>query len=141
MAIITPTRIKYGWQVTQDDLTFDAENPRFDRGAIRTILTVRNCTVLYYRDIVNLTSAHARAKVIRILAEKEVTFTEDLLIALDEACRQRSTPAPEKHVSRGGDSDVSEKGKYSVSPFQQGRQALAHHHCGTSDQVMRSCKT
>ena len=31
--------------------------------------------------------------------------------------------------------------KYSVNPFRQGRQALSHHHCGASDQVMRSCKT
>ena len=98
MAIITPTRIKYGWQVTQGDLTLDAENSRFDRGAIRVILTVRNCTVLYYRDTVNLTSERVRARVIRTLAKKEVTLTEDLLIALDEACRQRSTPTPAKNT-------------------------------------------
>jgi hypothetical protein len=105
MAIITPTRIPYGWQVTQDELTLDAENPRFDRGAIRAILTVRNCTVLYYRDTVNLTSARARTRV----AEKEVSLTEAPLIALDEACRQRSTPPPVPNVSGGGDSDFSEK--------------------------------
>ena len=109
MAIITPTRIKYGWQVTQGELTLDAENPRFDRGAIRTILTVRNCTVLYYRDTVNLTSARVRARVIKLLAEKNVSLTEEPLIALDEACRQRSTPPPAHHMLDGGDSDFAEK--------------------------------
>jgi hypothetical protein len=34
-----------------------------------------------------------------------------------------------------------ENGKYSVNPFQQGRQALSRHHCGESDQLMRACKT
>jgi hypothetical protein len=109
MAIITPTRIQYGWQVTQGDLTLDAENSRFDRGAIRAILTVRNCTVLYYRDTINLTSARARMHVIQVLREKEVTLSEDLLIALDEACRQRSTPTPARNMSSGGDADFSEK--------------------------------
>src|SRR5690349_6762549 len=102
MAIITPTRIQYGWQVTQGALTLDAENPHFDRGMIRATLTVRNCTAIYHRDTVNLTSARARVRVIRILAEKEVTLTEDLLIALDEACRQRSTPTPAQNMIRGG---------------------------------------
>ena len=109
MAVIIPTRIKDGWQVTQDDLTLDAENPRFDRGAIRTILTVRNCTVLYYRDTVNLTSARVRARVIKLLTEKNVSLTEEPLIALDEACRQRSTPPPAQNMLGGGDSDFSEK--------------------------------
>jgi hypothetical protein len=70
VAIVIPTRIPYGWQVIQGELTLDAENPRFDQGAIRTVLTVRNCTVLYYRDIVNLTSARVRARVVKLLAEK-----------------------------------------------------------------------
>ena len=80
MAIITPTCIQYGWQVTQGELTLDAENPRFDRGVIHTILTVRNCTVLYYRDTVNLTSERVRARVIQTLAKQEVPLTEDLLM-------------------------------------------------------------
>jgi hypothetical protein len=75
MAIITPTRIKYGWQVTQGDLTLDAENPRFDRGVIRSILTIRNCTVLYYRDTVNLTSARVRARIIQSLASITASAT------------------------------------------------------------------
>jgi hypothetical protein len=74
---------------------------RFDRGAIRTILTVRNCTVLYYRDTVNLTSERVRARVIKLLAEKNVSLNEEPLIALDEACRQRSTPPP-AHNRLGG---------------------------------------
>lgn len=109
MAIITPTRITYGWQVTQSDLTLDAENPRFDRGAIRSVLTVRNCTAIYYRDTANLTSAHSRARIIQNLAQKGVMLTEELLIALDEACRQRSTPPPAQNMVGGGDSDFSEK--------------------------------
>jgi hypothetical protein len=36
--------------------------------------------------------------------------------------------------------DAYRDGKYSVNPFQQDRQALSHHHCGASAQVMRSCK-
>src|SRR4029434_5850787 len=89
MAIITPTRIKYGWQVTQGELTLDAENPRFDQGAIRTILTVRNCTVLYYRDTVNLTSARVRARIITLLAEKKVIVLDGGLIGVKECAGDR----------------------------------------------------
>src|SRR5262249_25098552 len=110
MATIDVARIKYGWQVTQGDLTLEAENPRFDRGVIRTTLTVRNCTALHCRDTVNLTSARSRARILQQLAAKGVILTEDLLIALDEACRQRSTtPPPKQNMWRGGDSDFAEK--------------------------------
>jgi hypothetical protein len=85
MAIITPTRIKHGWQVTQGDLTLDAEHPHFDRGAIRTALTVRNCTAIYYRDTANLTSARSRARIVQTLAKTDVHLTEEALIALSEA--------------------------------------------------------
>src|SRR5262245_43141264 len=109
MATIDVTRIKYGWQVTSGELTLDAENPRVDRGAIRSILTVRNCTAIYYRDTVNLTSARVRARVIALLAEKQVSVLDEWLIALDEACRQRPSSPPAHKMSGGGDSDFSEK--------------------------------
>jgi hypothetical protein len=81
----------------------------FDRGVIHAILTVRNCAALHYRDTVNLTSARSRTSIIQKLAEKDVVLTEQLLIALDEACRQRSTPPPAQNMSHGGVSDTSEK--------------------------------
>jgi hypothetical protein len=109
MAIITPTRIKHGWQVVQGDLTLDAENPHFDRGAIRAALTVRNCTAIYYRDTANLTSARSRARIVQALAKQDVHLSEEALIALDEACRQRPAPSPAKTMRRDGEGDFSEK--------------------------------
>src|SRR4029434_9687903 len=107
MAIITPTRIKHGWQVVQGDLTLDAENPHFDRGAIRAALTVRNCTAIYYRDTANLTSVRSRARIVQALAKQDVHLSEEALIALDEACRQRPAPSPAKTMRRDGEGDFS----------------------------------
>jgi hypothetical protein len=48
MATFEPIRIKYGWRLELDDFTVDAENPHFDREAIRARLTVRNSTVIHF---------------------------------------------------------------------------------------------
>lgn len=109
MATLDVVRIKDGWRIVQGALTFDAAHPRLDRGVVRTTFTACNCEALYYRDTVNLTSARARARLIQALAPKGVTLTEEVLMALEEACRQRSTPAPAQNMSCAGDSDISEK--------------------------------
>lgn len=101
MATFEPIRTRYGWSLTIGELTLEVESPHFDRGAIRAALTARNGTALYYRDIVNLTSARARSHVLRRLAEKDVTVDERAIVALDEACRTRPAP-PAKVVCDGG---------------------------------------
>ncbi|MGH8064808.1 MAG: hypothetical protein ACRERE_06115 [Candidatus Entotheonellia bacterium] len=107
MATIDINRIPYGWATTAGDLTIEATNPHFDRGAIRARFTVRNCTVIHFLDTANLTSERSRARIIGKLAEKGVTLDERLIIAMDEACRTR--PRPEEIVVCDGGGDFAEK--------------------------------
>jgi hypothetical protein len=91
------------------DLTLDAESPHFDRGAIRATLMVRNHTTIYFRDSANLTSQRVRTRIIKQLAEKELTLNEHAIIALDEACRTRPARQDHKYARRDGGPDISEK--------------------------------
>ena len=97
MADISVQRIKYGWRVDLGELTLDAENPRFNRGAVHTVFTACNGAAIYYRDTANLTSSRGRGTIIKKLAAKGVSLTEEPLLALDQACRLRASPAPEKN--------------------------------------------
>jgi hypothetical protein len=102
MAEIAVERITYGWRTVIGEITLEAESPHFDRGAIRAALTVRNHTVIYFRDTVNLTSAKTRGRILKHLLEKEVALQENVLIALDEACRtSRPTSAAASQDTRG----------------------------------------
>jgi hypothetical protein len=102
MAEIAVERITYGWRTVIGEITIEAESPHFDRGAIRAILTVRNHTAIYFRDPVNLTSAKTRGRILKHLLEKEVGLQENVLIALDEACRtSRPTSAAASQDTRG----------------------------------------
>ena len=112
MAEISPQRIKHGWRITHEELTLDAESPRVDQGVVRTTLTVSNHCVIHYRDTANLTSARARARILKTLTAKGVAIPENVLIALDEACRSKPAPQAEQTqqpVGHGGDADFSEK--------------------------------
>jgi putative DNA primase/helicase len=103
MASIDVQRINDGWRVEVGEVTLDAEHPRCDRGAIHAVLTVSNHAAIHYRDTVNFTSERARTQLLKKLAEKGVVLPEEPLIALDQACRTPSTPPPEDHEERAGE--------------------------------------
>ncbi len=103
MTALNVERIKYGWRVNLGDRLVDAERPHVAQGAVRAIVTARNGTAIYHRDTVNLTSARMRSRFLHVLDEKKVSIPEQVLIALEEACRTRPLPPPEDPVqSEGG---------------------------------------
>jgi hypothetical protein len=108
MATFAVTHIPYGWRLELGDLTVDAENPHFDRGAIRARLTVRNCTVIHFLDTANLTSERSRKRLIQKLAEQNVTLDERVLIALDETCRTPPRAKGPENVCRDAGTHTSE---------------------------------
>jgi hypothetical protein len=107
MVTIDLNRIPFGWSTTVGNLTIEATNAHFDRGAIRARLTVRNCAVIHYLDTANLTSERSRRKIVQNLEAKGVKLDDRIIIALDEACRTR--PAPEEKVVCDGGPSFAEK--------------------------------
>jgi hypothetical protein len=107
MAEITVERITYGWRTVIGEITIDAESPHFDRGAIRATLTVRNHTAIYFRDTANLTSAKTRGRILKHLLDKEIALQENVLIALDEACRTSGPTAADASLNTRSDGGVT----------------------------------
>jgi hypothetical protein len=108
-----PERTPKGWRLTAGVLSIDAEAPHYDRGAIRATLTVRRAETIAYRNVVNLTSQRARARIVTELAAKGIALDERGLIALDEACR-RGQSRPRRDACDGG-TDVSETAPCSLT--------------------------
>lgn len=101
MSEYVPRRIRHGWQVQNGVVTLDVLNPHLDRGQVRGVLTVRQEAEILYRNTTNLTNERARTKVVQALADKDVTISDGILVALDDACRQPPEPAHKDTYGRG----------------------------------------
>jgi hypothetical protein len=104
----TPTWTGAGWQVRiarngRAPLTVATMELDKDRRGVRTTLSVRLGEGLTYRDKVNLTSAHSRARVLAALAKKDITLDERALIALEEVWRTPVKPIAKAEAERSFD--------------------------------------
>ncbi len=127
MTALNVERIKYGWRVNLGDRLVDAERPHVAQGAVRAIVTARNGTAIYHRDTVNLTSARMRSRFLHVLDEKKVSIPEQVLIALEEACRTRPLPPPEDPVQSEGGINTAAEEILPYSDYTNAR-ALVHQH-------------
>ena len=101
MTDIHVERIRDGWRVNlEDGRMVEAEKPHATRGAVCAIVTARNGSAIYYRDTVNLTSARMRSHFLHVLDERKVSIPEQVLLALEEACRTRPLRPPGDTVNR-----------------------------------------
>ena len=100
------SRTRFGAIMSVGEYQLEAGSPHIDRGVVRATLTVSNGSLLY-RDTVNLTSSRRRLGVVKTLADLGVEIDQNVLIALDEACRRKAPDPPEKKECDGG-VDVSE---------------------------------
>lgn len=96
MATFDINQIDGGVEAVAGDLTISVTDLYADRGAVRGTLRVHEGDVLRLSDRVNLTAAAGCKKAIAAATGRGADLSDDLLLALDDAGRQRlqRTPSP-----------------------------------------------
>ncbi len=88
------TRTQHAAEIVFGKIRFEAQSPRIEKGEVKTTLSVWNGSLLHHAST-NLTNDRARARLIKILGEKNVVVSDDMLVALEQGCR-REAPKQEK---------------------------------------------